>query len=74
MRTYHVVYNNVDDCREVFSTCNLKEAKKIALDTVQGRRFFQDDHTNEYHSKGSVQIHDENDNEYYFRSCTKKKH
>lgn len=71
---YTVTYHNEDDCRTIMDCNTLKEAKKYALDTVQGRRFFQMDHTNEYHSKGSVQITNEVGAEFYFRNCTKKKH
>lgn len=70
---YSVSFNNYNDSREVYSCNTLKEAKKIALDTVRGLRFFQDGFSQKEKETGVVSIFKEGvDNPVYERLCNKK--
>lgn len=70
---YSITFNNYNDSRDVYSCETLKEAKKIALDTVRCRRFFQEGFTKKEKETGVVSIYKKGvDDPIYERFCNKK--
>ena len=69
-QNYSVIYNNDDDCRTVIDTADRLIAYSVALAAKRGQRFFQNNHSNSYHSRGNVRIY-LNDNIIYEQNCTK---